>query len=571
MRLFLALFKSMYIMSFLNHRVTREIVVTSVASFALLGLLAVAMAYTDPTQSPPQGGTPPVNVGPTAQKKIGSLMLGSTAATPAGAGSFVTDRNVYVGTQDTGSQAVFFGELGRVQADFPSKQNFGLGFQLSTGFAGVFGADFRIMDNVNTALFKNVLANDYWIGAINKWASQLGGGSLSGASGTANYLSKFITSTSLGNSNVFDNGTNVGIGTQNPQEKLHVDGSAYVSGTIKGGDLHIANIATSFWNANSQSGLVFGYNNAMAVSLGMNSTNDAGFAVSNGTVPYAAFYSSGPSNDVFVSAYNGRNFSIDTSSAGPVSLQNRLYILNSNGNVGIGTMNPGYKLDVVGDVKGSRLCIGTDCRSSWPSDGSTATAGVPNLQQVTDAGTVTSHYVNMAGLQLGAGFTMQPEGSAFVDRNNTGNGPAWWIARTPGGVSFNNANALIGNDGKASFGDVWLNNPSNGSSRWASQTSGQELATHFVNGRVDLPCTSSVSNITVNVGRTIRFVSVALAAELGSMSATNNGTAYNFQVWQPSWSGSAFTFSYNWNTWNGSNNGNSTCNGGAATWFAIVD
>lgn len=39
-----------------------------------------------------------------------------------------------------------------------------------------------------------------------------------------------------------------------------------------------------------------------------------------------------------------------------------------NGNVGIGTTAPSQKLDVVGYVKGQTgLCIGNDCRTSWPS------------------------------------------------------------------------------------------------------------------------------------------------------------------------------------------------------------
>ncbi|MEM7824335.1 MAG: hypothetical protein QW227_03115, partial [Candidatus Aenigmatarchaeota archaeon] len=42
-------------------------------------------------------------------------------------------------------------------------------------------------------------------------------------------------------------------------------------------------------------------------------------------------------------------------------------VVSINGNVGIGTLVPAYKLDVDGAVRGSQLCIGTDCRSSWPS------------------------------------------------------------------------------------------------------------------------------------------------------------------------------------------------------------
>jgi hypothetical protein len=54
-------------------------------------------------------------------------------------------------------------------------------------------------------------------------------------SGTTNYLPKFTASTTLGNSLIYDNGTNVGIGTNSPGASLQVVGSGsygiYVSGT----------------------------------------------------------------------------------------------------------------------------------------------------------------------------------------------------------------------------------------------------------------------------------------------------------------------------------------------------
>jgi hypothetical protein len=43
--------------------------------------------------------------------------------------------------------------------------------------------------------------------------------------GTTNYVPKFTSASAIGNSQVFDNGTNVGIGTASPSSKLHVNGT----------------------------------------------------------------------------------------------------------------------------------------------------------------------------------------------------------------------------------------------------------------------------------------------------------------------------------------------------------
>jgi hypothetical protein len=51
---------------------------------------------------------------------------------------------------------------------------------------------------------------------------KVGGGTVSG---TTNYVSKFTSSTALGNSQIFDNGTNVGISTTVAEAKLHVSGT----------------------------------------------------------------------------------------------------------------------------------------------------------------------------------------------------------------------------------------------------------------------------------------------------------------------------------------------------------
>ncbi len=51
-------------------------------------------------------------------------------------------------------------------------------------------------------------------------------------SGTSNYLSKWTGTYTQGNSLIYDNGTNVGIGTTSPSQKLHVAGSTQIDGAI---------------------------------------------------------------------------------------------------------------------------------------------------------------------------------------------------------------------------------------------------------------------------------------------------------------------------------------------------
>src|SRR6185312_8332939 len=56
----------------------------------------------------------------------------------------------------------------------------------------------------------------------------IGGGS-SAISGTANYVSKFTATNAIGNSLIYDNGTNLGIGTTSPTHNLEISGSLQAS------------------------------------------------------------------------------------------------------------------------------------------------------------------------------------------------------------------------------------------------------------------------------------------------------------------------------------------------------
>ena len=77
--------------------------------------------------------------------------------------------------------------------------------------------------------------------------------------GTTNYVSKFTGATSVGNSQIFDNGTNVGINTATPGAKLEVNG------TIKTTNDNLSFTGTSLYAGNSD-GTAFDYTPADGIS-----------------------------------------------------------------------------------------------------------------------------------------------------------------------------------------------------------------------------------------------------------------------------------------------------------------
>ena len=78
----------------------------------------------------------------------------------------------------------------------------------------------------------------YDLTANRSWT--VSGGGITG-SGTTNYLTKWTSGSALGNSLVFDNGTNVGIGTATPGYKLEVNGGIYGKGITSDSDGTVGN------------------------------------------------------------------------------------------------------------------------------------------------------------------------------------------------------------------------------------------------------------------------------------------------------------------------------------------
>jgi hypothetical protein len=105
------------------------------------------------------------------------------------------------------------------------------------------GSMIPIFDNqFNLGNSSNRWANVY---AVNVYASNINGGSPITGSGSTNYVAKFTGTTTLGNSIIYDTGTNVGIGTTNPGEKLEVSGNIKLSGYINVAGSYIRKVGGS--------------------------------------------------------------------------------------------------------------------------------------------------------------------------------------------------------------------------------------------------------------------------------------------------------------------------------------
>jgi len=159
------------------------------------------------------------------------------------------------------------------------------------------------------------------------WTTITGAGGVTG-SGTDNYIPRWNGTTALENSSIFDDGTNVGIGTTVPTANLHVNTNSSTTALkiIQAGSGPILNLdrSTGFtvFRVESTGAVTIQTNTAVTDALSIVDTD-------------------------FTNAINiaGNNI-LGTSS-----------IWDGDGNVGIGTTSPGVKLDVVGYTKTNDLIV----------------------------------------------------------------------------------------------------------------------------------------------------------------------------------------------------------------------
>jgi hypothetical protein len=193
---------------------------------------------------------------------------------------------------------------------------------------------------------------------VGTWQSLPSGGI--GGSGTANYIPKFATSTTVGNSVMFEKGGGIGIGTTSPSYKLDVRGDRiqlkedatghWMAMRTDGGALDFSFSGAALYMQGSAAGQHILLNPSINANVGIGTTNPAykldvrGDRIQlkeDATGHWMAMRTDGSSLDL---SFSGGSLYFQGSAAG----ENILLNPTLNSRVGIGTTSPDGKLEVVG-------------------------------------------------------------------------------------------------------------------------------------------------------------------------------------------------------------------------------
>ena len=116
------------------------------------------------------------------------------------------------------------------------------------------------------------------------------------------------------------------------------------------------------------------------------------------------------------------------------------FLATNSGNVGIGTVSPSQKLDVAGYVRGATgLCIGSDCRTAWPSGALSVVTGRQGGALVLSCPAGKTAVAAMCAMVQMTGFE-EPYDEATWKCTPQGPGPGdyptcGWFTPSPGSTS----------------------------------------------------------------------------------------------------------------------------------------
>ena len=189
-------------------------------------------------------------------------------------------------------------------------------------------------------------------------------------SGTTNYISKFTGSNSIGNSQIYDNGTNLGVGTTSPSYKLDVSGTGRFTD-----DLNIVAVTPRLKLTDGNSTFLLSTN-----------TSGEGIIKTEGTSKNIRFFNN-----------SGETVRI-----------------NGGGNVSIGNTNNTYKLDVSGTGRFTDTTL-------FQSQLTVAESSGDSVLEVGNSGIGGNHRINIiaAGSGQDAGYYISGTPRVYTNTGNT--------------------------------------------------------------------------------------------------------------------------------------------------------
>ena len=195
-------------------------------------------------------------------------------------------------------------------------------------------------------------------GTGTSWIAAPSGGGITG-SGTTNYVTKWTSSSAVGNSVIYDDGTNVGINTALPGTKLDVAGNGRFSNGASGALIVKHNY--SFGQPNW--GIKIDGDTSTSGGYLSQYINIGGFELAQGGTYYGAGNYRTDANSTSFSAVSGYDGIITFSTNGSLTANSSFTAsermrITSAGNVGIGTTAPNRKTEII-EASGATLGVST--------------------------------------------------------------------------------------------------------------------------------------------------------------------------------------------------------------------
>ena len=390
--------------------------------------------------------------------------------------------------------------------------------------------------------------------------------------GTTNYLPKWTGSTGLGNSLIYDDGTNVGIGTSSPSAKLDIQLTGGTIGTRISGDsssdmLRVTQTGTGNaiivedeTNPDSTpfvvaadgrvgvgiTGALSTYKFHVRNGVATNSVAAAGTVVaieSSGTTYLTLLSPDGNTNGITYGSntdrfgayttwnYGNNDFRISTAKPGAfIRFQTDEQVeqmrIDSSGNVGIGTTTPFQKLHVSGN---------TFLQGSLTANTISATTyfNLPSLYQLT-GGTYSSGTIDFKNTTGGTSFSVTGLSKYFV----TGS--------TPTGVSLNNGDRWF--DTNSGIEVVWVTDADG--SQWIQPTQGNSTPSITGSGTTNkvtkwLNSSGLTNSIITDNGTSLTIdgnITITGTTSISGLTTFNTGFTHNSSISVDRYSGEIIRF-----------------------------